>query len=317
MKMSNISLKLLPFLLLALFFNSCLEDREDAIEGLGNNFVRLPEAGNDLNLLLFTSEPGVKTLNLLQVIRDVNSNASLSAPATINLQLDKGLIDEYNAAHNETFEELPSNLYEIDPLNVSLGSGEFAKTLQIKVDPTNLDLSKKYAIGVSVADGGGYQVRSGLGSALFRLIIKNQYDGKYTATGTMVDFSNAALTGLYPLTFDLVTNGANEVIVYERDRGIPAHSILSSGSTSYYGSFGLILNFDPATGKITQIRNYYGTAPDYVSGNGRSAELDPSGENTFDLASKTIKIKYWLNQPSVITPHRVEFDETWVYAGAR
>ncbi len=120
------------------------------------------------------------------------------------------------------------------------------------------------------------------------------------------------------LTFDLISNGETQVIVNDRDiLGFPGHPITSAGAASYYGSFGLILDFDLATGKITAIKNYYGTPPNYVAANTRSAELDPSGVNTYDAATKTIKIKYWMNQPSVITPHRTAFDETWVYSGDR
>ena len=81
---------------------------------------------------------------------------------------------------------------------------------------------------------------------------------------------------------------------------------------TYYGSFGLIINFD-ASDNVSSLSNYYGQP----SGNGRSANVDPSGINKYDPATKTIKIKYWMDQPSVVTPHRTYFNETWKFVGPR
>ncbi|MCU0362793.1 MAG: hypothetical protein MUE32_05495, partial [Bacteroidales bacterium] len=94
------------------------------------------------------------------------------------------------------------------------------------------------------------------------------------------------------------------------------HPILSGTSTSVYGTFGLELFFDPATGAITQVKNPWGNPP----GSTRMPALDPSGVNKYDAATKVIKMKYWMKQPSVVTdpPNiRVYFDETWTYKGPR
>ncbi len=303
----------------SLFFTACEEEAENAVDGVGDNFVRLPDAHSSPVLVGLDARPGDVTVNLAEILRDANSESALNQPMTVSLKLDDAVIQEYNAGIDtaDWLEPLPASLYAADPVQVNFAAGDFSKFFKVKLDPTKLDLSKKYALGISITSAdNGYKVRNGQAKALYQFIIKNKYDGKYTVDGTMVDYANAGLTGLYPLTFELITNGANQVIVSDQLLGFPGHPILSAGSTSYYGSFGLILDFDD-TGKITAIKNYYGSAPDYVSGNGRSAELDPSGENRYDEATKTIKIKYWLNQPSVISPHRTLFDETWVYDSAR
>lgn len=321
MKALRLFLMLLATASLSLITTSCEEEAKNEVEGQGANFVRLPDATESPKLVLIELKPGTITVPLAEILRDANSEVSLNSPVTVNLKIDQALLNAYNATIDtaDWLELLPATLYQADPLDINMAAGDFSKFFNIKFDPSKLDPAKSYALPLSIAGASNdYKIRSGLGGVVYQFLIKNQYDGKYKVTGSMVDLSNAALTGLYPLTFDLISNGASQVVVSDRDvLGFPGHPILSGGSPSYYGSFGLILDFDDATGKITAIKNYYGTPPNYVSGNGRSAELDPSGVNTYDKATKTIKIKYWMNQPSVITPHRTAFDETWVYDGDR
>jgi hypothetical protein len=52
--------------------------------------------------------------------------------------------------------------------------------------------------------------------------------------------------------------------------------------------------------------------------NGRYAQLDPTGVNTWDPVTKTLKVKYFMFQPSVIAVGpRVSFNETFTYVGVR
>jgi hypothetical protein len=143
--------------------------------------------------------------------------------------------------------------------------------------------------------------------------ITTALDNRYTVTGTMKDFSNTSYTGYYPHEITLAKNTETQATMVPKDLGIPGHLILVGTSLSYYGNFGIIITVDPATNKITAITNHYGQpAP-----NGRSATLDPFGVNAWDPVTKEIKIKYWLDEPAVITPHRVSFDETWTYLGPK
>jgi len=132
---------------------------------------------------------------------------------------------------------------------------------------------------------------------------------KYSVTGSMQDFSNATYTGYYPqeITLDKLNDMQGTMVPTEL--GIAGHIILIGGSKSYYSNFAPTITLDLNTNKITAITNHYGQP----SPNGRSATLDPSGINAWDPVSKTIKIKYWMDEPAVFTPHRVSFDETWTY----
>ena len=179
-------LKYIPLMLLggALSFLGCEDEVVNPIEGKGDNFVRIAEGANDVTIVGFNVSPGVKTVRLLDLQRDANSESSLASSVGIKMKVDKAALDAYNAAHpNDKMEELPASLYTTDPLEFSMGAGEFARGINIKLDPTKLDLTKKYGIAVSVVDASGHKIRDGLGSAVFNIVAKNDWDGRYQATG--------------------------------------------------------------------------------------------------------------------------------------
>ena len=88
------------------------------------------------------------------------------------------------------------------------------------------------------------------------------------------------------------------------------HPILNVGGHSGYGSFALVVNFNPANNTISSVTNYYGQP----AGNGRSARLDPSGANAVQ-GTKDILIKHFMDQPPALP--RTTFNEKWEYVGSR
>ncbi len=135
-------------------------------------------------------------------------------------------------------------------------------------------------------------------------------DGRYTVTGTLVDYTEPAIALAGPREYSLSPDASGKAQLLCKDLGINGHLITHGGSLSYYPRFGLIITIDPQTNKITGLTNSYGQP----STNGRSAVLDPSGTNTFDPATKTLKLKYWMDETGV-TGHKTAFDETWTYLG--
>jgi hypothetical protein len=122
------------------------------------------------------------------------------------------------------------------------------------------------------------------------------------------------------MTIHLVTSGAYVCRVDEPAAspwGNPPcfHTIRSGTSLSVYGSFGLIIKFN-ASDVVVSVVNYYGQP----ASNTRSADLNPAGANVYNPAAKTVTIKYFMKQPSVITTDpfiRTTFDEVWTYTGPR
>jgi len=272
--------------------------------------------GGDIVTIARDVNPTIDTFAVIDLRREPNTAAELNQPLTVKLVKDATLITDYNTANGTSYIELPSDSYTVlgDLNSITFAPGEDIKQIKIRLNKTNLDLSEQYALGFSIADAGGAVINTSLGNGLYAIGVKNKYDGHYLVTGTMVDAANATLSGPYPWDVYLITSGPNQVLLYDNEYTFDIfHKISSGGANSYYGAFGVVINFDPATDKVTSVVNYYGQP----ASNGRSAELDPSGINQFNAATKTLDIKYWMNQPSVITPHRTSFDEHFEYLGPR
>lgn len=142
----------------------------------------------------------------------------------------------------------------------------------------------------------------------------NRWDGIYRMEGMLVDYKDATITwpGNTHL-YSMETLSSTEIQVKYKDNGNLCHLVNRGGTLGNYGYFALIVTFDPATNKITGVTNAYGQA---APSHGLSAVLDPSGANTWDPATKNIKLKYWMDEAG-FAGHRTSFDETWVYVGAR
>lgn len=332
---------------MALLLLSCIEEGENHIDGKGTNFIRVvtsvdsdTESGLNVTIAAFEAVPSTNTF--IEVRRDAVSEAELQKPASVTFEIDNVIVDNYNAyvdQYNAEVDEYNSDLdddndgiddrlpkdhieihytvldastYAFASQTVEFAAGEFVKYVPMELDPSTLDFGNSYALGVRIKDAtGGYQLSNVGTESLVKVVVKNRFDGHYTVTGTMVDATNPALTGPYPWDVHLITSNALQVQLFDNEytHGV-YHKILSAGASSYYGSFGVVFNFDEDNNVISVINLYGQPAP-----NGRSAELDPSGVNKWDPVTKTLKVKYWMNQPG--STHRTSFDETFTYVGAR
>ncbi|HYJ38710.1 MAG TPA: DUF1735 domain-containing protein [Chitinophagaceae bacterium] len=306
-----------------MLFASCIKDAAPALGDRGKTIVKLLEAPE--NKIFFEPFTNIRDVSLFSLRKDAPSAAELNTPTPVKVRLNPTLISDFNAANGETFEPLPDSLYTLDPTIVksgqvytmTLNSGDFAKDFGIKLNGAKWNLSHKYALGFTIEDASGKTISSTKNEVLALISIKNKWDGVYEVTGTFSDVTNAAFTGIYPHEWELQTTSATQCVVVDNVYlGFPGYVFETGGGLSYYGSFGLLVNFDPATDQITSVVNYYGQP----ASNTRSAALDPSGVNAYDESTKTVNIKYYMKQPSVIpaAPNiRCYFDETWKFVRSR
>lgn len=318
------SLKIFALAVLAGGFLASCDKNEGTLNGAGQTIVKLPQGSEEKVALALDYKPGLTPLVLLDVRRDAPNSGELNKQIVVKIKNDPSIVAAYNSQHGTSYIALPAAAYVVDPMNpfngtewtVTFNAGEHAKPIIVKLDPTKLDLTQKYALGFTITDASGAKISNGLSSAMIEVGVKNRYDGIYEVTGTMTDIANATLTGYFPQDVDLVTLGDNSVVMIPRDLGIPGHLILSGASLSYYGSFGPVFTFDLATDKVISVTNSYGQP----AGNTRSAEIDPSGINKWNAADKSMDVKYFMKQPSVVTTApfiRVFFNEHFEYLGPR
>ena len=322
----NMKSSITSLLALTLLFTSCIKKEVTPLADEGKTFVKILQDREDKVFLAPFS--GVANVPLFSVRKDANNNASLMKSANVVLTRINSLVDRYNADNGTDYEQLPDSLYTLgagvtnsgNTYTMNMAAGEFAHDLSINLNGSKWNLSHKYALAFALTSPGtGNYVASGRDTVIALISVKNKYDGVYKITGTFLDVSavGAGFTAAYPLQWELWTTGTNSCVVVDNYYlGIPGYVFTNGGSLTYYGSFGLNINFDLATDAVTSVTNYYGQP----AGNTRSAVLDPSGLNKYDGSSKTIKIKYFMTQPSVITtaPYiRSYFNETWSYLGSR
>ena len=241
-------------------------------------------------------------------------NGNAPEDLTLTVAVDTAALNAFNTANSTGYVCPDNTVYSFSPtVVIKKGTNTAYVHVTITASPS-FDYTASYALPLSITSASSGTVSSNFGSELNIFGVKNIYDGHYTVTGTMVDYANPVLVGAYPMDVDLVTNGLNGVIMLDNAIGSYSHSIMSGTSVSYYGSFAPQFNFDPSgDGAIVSVVNSYGQP----ASNGRSAEIDPSGVNKRDPSTGNFDVSYWMDQPTVITPHRTSFVEHFTYIGPR
>lgn len=299
---------------------SCLKDdavdnHERGVTGTeGQEWVSIPKATktNTVNVFAIESVDQVQHLDLFEVSYDYVNPAK--GDIAVTLEVDNSLVTA--ADPSVTF--LPTSVYTIPSLSVNIPAGKrLSESFVLDINTFTLDPTQVYGIGLKLAsvNPSSTKIASTLNSIVLLFTVKNRWDGEYEVTGTMVDVASASLTGLFPMTYWMITSGALSCDgfdpVWWEDYFIP---IRSGTAVSGYGSYSPIFYFD-ANNNIVDVKNIYGQP----AGNGRYAQLDPSGVNKFDPATKTIKVKFFMFHPSAVPlpDPRVYFDWTMVYKKAR
>ena len=212
---------------------------------------------------------------------------------TVTLGVDTAAVRQYNTEQHTAYDVMPASLYTL-PASVTIPRGQRTATVPIKVKTGQFDFSKSYVLPLKITSVSPEVPISGnFGTILVSMGVKNKYDGVYRVTGTMVDATNAAFVGLSQAgrtqEQELVTVASNKVVAFDPEYFGSNIVIFWTGTgVSGYGTFSPVFEIDPATGKVLSVVNSYGQN---AGANRRSAELDPTGVNMYDAATKTLKVK--------------------------
>jgi hypothetical protein len=314
---------LIAFVLLSI--SSCLKDTgyENGTYGMapvtGGEFVSVPLASSSPNALALESKSGNQTLSLFQVAYEYVD----AAKEDIKVGFTKD--DAAVTATDATLTLLPAAVLSFTGApEVTIKAGaRVSGNFTMNINTGTLDPLKTYGVAftISSVSKSSVSIPKNLKTVVYKIALKNKYDGVYKVTGTMVDAANGGLTNWMPFwTANLETTGPNSVAVRDMTyTGGIYHPIMNGGAASYYGTFGMYVTFDGATNKAVDMVSPY--EPGQIPGgatNSRTARLDPNFTSTFDPATRTIRIKYFMYQPTVIASGpRVVFDETWTYQKSR
>jgi len=248
-----------------------------------------------------------------EFIVEVNYAGDETAPQdiTVNLELDEQALLDYNDEQGTHYSLIPNNVFSVDSWTVTIPAGQKKAQMVVQLFTDQFDLAESYAMPVKIASASSGIISSNFGTVIYAVVAKNKWDGKYESNGTFVDHTNPLFGYFGAQELHLITLNATQNAVFNETLGTYGLLFMNGATPTYYGSFGLILTFDPATDKITAVTNYYGQP----SANGRSAGLNPAGINAFDNATHDIDISYYLLQPG--NTIRSEMVEHWTYLGPR
>jgi len=231
----------------------------------------------------------------------------------VQLELDDNLLKKYNDTAKTHMVKPPSSVYSFDKsdLTVTIPRGSRQGALKMKVVPANIASGEYgFAFKIKSVSNSGYTISGNFNYSVTAVGVRNKWDGIYEITGSLVDLVNPALSSVpgdpYPYEVELRTTGPASVGMFVPGLDF-AHLIAGN---SYYGSYGPVLTFDEATNKITSVTNYFGQP----SGNNRSGEIDPTGVNAYNPATKVIDVKYFMIQGGSV---RTKFDDKLTYIGPR
>ena len=320
---------------------SCLNDPniEDQKYGLINlNANKIVELPSDISHTISLAELDEGVKEFVYEVRLAAENPA-EEDVVVNLQVisDRAavlkavrtyLADSYPATGKDSVPDEDILSYPVAgitlPASVTIPKGARSVALKVKIDTHQFTTDTQFAlIKIKSVTNEGYLVSGNFEQLLLSCKVRHPYAGRYVCTGTYDDVTNAAwihasiaLTELYNEDYliDLETvDGSTLIIGYTPNFDDNNKYLFYTGTGfSQFGSFCPQFTFD-AAGNVVAVTNAYGQP---APANTRSAELDPSGINKYDPATKTIKVSYWMNQPSVVkTPpyHRGHMVETYTF----
>lgn len=327
--MKNIFKNIYVALIVPLLFTSCLKDSEiigpDADGSISNiiefGYVASPSSGATSTYPMYVQTFDITPSHDIKIpikVVGVYKQEEIS----VTVEVDNSILAIYNDENETDYVSLPTSFYNIEDNEVVIPAGKRMSEFNLEVLPENFDFDNNYAIGLkikSINKGSGV-ISGNFGTIVLAVSPKNELDGQYIWTGTLEDFTNSAFTAApsrREYTVQLRTLGPNQLAFYDpyvwADYMYPFYT---GTGWSGYGSFAPVFTFDLATNRITAVTNYYGQP----AANTRSAELDPSGENTYDPVTKTIKVSYFMKQPnSVPAPPNIRavMHDTYKFSGVR
>jgi hypothetical protein len=338
MKIKNKLSLILSSLAMMFVFTSCLNDEavENQEYGLidlnANKIIEIPAGGNhtadittlDEGVKIFKQEVRLAAEKPAQedivVHLEIVSDRNTVLAAVRELLSDKYPKEGDNAVADEDIYTYPVSSISV-PATVTIPKGARSVELPISIDTHLLTPEIQFAlIRIKSVENDGYIISGNFGQLLLNMKLKHKYAGRYALTGTMDHLPSPGAyvhitnyPGMNPFPVQLQTLDGKSIVMFDEvgfgDYIYPM--MTATGGFSGWGSFAPVFTFDDA-GNITAVTNLYGQP----AGNSRSAELDPSGVNKYDEATKSFQVSYWMNQPSVVTTpphHRCHMVETYTF----
>ncbi len=315
--MKKILLNLSIFAVAIVLFASCNKGFDKNFDTNYNEKMVMINYAVDKPVALITLEPPA-TGNIELDLGNLSFSNSKpnDTEITINIAVNNSLLADYNTTHFTNIIPFPSNAI-VMPLTYKIPAGQKQVALKASVNPALISLSNSYAIGISIASVTGddnVKINTIYKDCLYNFIIKNKYDGVYSARiyqqGWTAYGIADGVTNTYPGPIHFETSGGAKSTLYNEYTGTYLVPGFSTTAATQFGAVTPVITFDPVTDKVIAITN---TTPD--DGRGRTLVLEPSiTTNRYDPATKTVYCAFYLTQTG--RPN-LNFRDTFKFLRAR
>jgi hypothetical protein len=304
----------------ALFLIACEKGEESfpPVTPVEKTLVYLPDAAVDpLKTIALDLNPGVLTLDVLEVRRDAKTAAELNKAQVVKIKLQNAAIADPSSGE---INELPRNLYTNHPENpfdgqywtVTFQPGEWKKFLRIMLDPSTLiTLTTRVGLGFQIAEAPNAQISDSRFQLGVEISAKNQWDGVYRLTWTNYHPTlNTAYTGS-TTDIEMRTTGANKVKLFWPLANAYCTPSILGGGLSYFLLQEPEYTVNTSTNAVTVQNAAPGAVTFYTMATGFNSRYEP--------ASKTFYAKWGYSYavPGVFDPNCREWTQTFVYLRPR
>lgn len=303
--MKSFVYKIMSLALVVLSLSSCLKDKPNNLDPSGSSNV--VEFRNVQAAAAVVGSVYPTYINSLDVAPtgSIPVTIGYSGPEnvapndiTVNLALGtEAMVTAYNDEQETEYELIESSLYEGIPASVVIPKGQQTVTFNINFKPSSFDLSTVYALPLQITGVSSSQVSGNFGKIIIAVSAKNKYDGKYSYVFSMLapDRPSFAANGTeytWPGDVTLRTSGANTVNLFDEwGFGAFIQPLRTSTGWNGLGQTNPRFTIDEATNKITEVINSTNAT------NGRKFNIDPTGVNEYNPATKNITATYFMTQP--------------------
>jgi hypothetical protein len=225
---------------------------------------------------------------------------------TVNMGLNAQAINDYNDENGTTYSLIPATVYTVDSWTVIIPKGQRIGTMTFTLKTNQFDLSKSYALPLTILSASMGNISKNFGTVLFGLVAKNKYDGAYKLKGTFLRTDVPAYTGPFAIEAEMHTTGPNSVAMYIPDFGGYYQPFANNGSLTAFSNVAPNTFFNVTTDVVSSITDYTGVLP-MTPFPGANSRYDVTG------ASPVIYLKYYYNTD----PTNRIFTDTLVYTGPR
>lgn len=183
-------IKILSVILVGSILSSCLKDDSLVLNPeKGSNVIEFVNTGeiavHGSAIPLYIHSYPISTTPVTLPVSVSYSGPEATAPQDINVKIalgDVASINAYNDEQDTHFEMIPTDVYTLGSLDVTIPKGQKTASTTISINTSKIDLTKSLVLPLKIVSSSYGVVSGNFDVILLNIGAKNEYDGLYTYT---------------------------------------------------------------------------------------------------------------------------------------